>query len=307
MNRNLTAHPSIASVTIVLTFLLLQLGWRGTEVGAAPTGHKIRFVLVGDSTVTDQAGWGLGFKQLLTDQAECINTAQEGRSSMSFMKEGLWTNALALKGDYYLIQFGHNNQPGKPGRSTDMPTFISDMTRYVDDARAVGAKPVLVTPLTRRQWDKSSTGKIKSSLTAYADEVKKIAADKKVPLVDLHTRSVELCEKLGREGCYAFSPPKGTNGIDGTHLNAEGSLLFARLVVEELVRAVPELKPCFRNEPAPPATRSDSQPALPSPQSSARTSMSANSAPWATAKPSTPRPSKRRSTNVAMRAAALCA
>jgi pectinesterase len=262
---------------------------------------------VGDSTVTEQAGWGLGFKQLLTDQAECINTAQGGRSSMSFMKEGLWTNALALKGDYYLIQFGHNNEMGKPGHSTDMPTFISDMTRYVDDARALGAKPVLVTPLTRRQWDKSSPGKIKSSLTAYAEEVKKIAADNKVPLVDLHTRSVELCEKLGRERCNAFSPPKGTYGIDGTHLNAEGSLLFARLVVEELVRAVPELKPCFRDEPTPPATPSDPQPALPNLQSSARTFDVANPAPWATAKPSSLQPSKRRSTNVARRVAALCA
>ncbi len=182
MNSNSNARSIIVSVAIFLALLLSHLLWLGVEAGAAPTGQKIRIVLVGDSTVTDQAGWGLGFKQLLTDQAECINTAQGGRSSMSFMKEGLWTNALALKGDYYLIQFGHNNQPGKPGRSTDMPTFISDMTRYVDDARAAGAKPVLVTPLTRRQWDKSSSGKIKSSLTAYADEVKKIAADKKVPL-----------------------------------------------------------------------------------------------------------------------------
>ena len=130
---------------------------------------------------------------------------------------------LALKGDYYLIQFGHNNEPGKPGRSTDMPTFISDMTRYVDDARALGAKPVLVTPLTRRQWDKSGSGKIKSSLTAYADAVKRIAADNMFQLVDLHTRSIELCERMGREGCYFFSPRKGTNEIDNTHLNAKAA------------------------------------------------------------------------------------
>jgi pectinesterase len=175
---------------------------------------------------------------------------------MSFMSEGRWTNALALKGDYYLIQFGHNNQPGKPGRSTDMPTFIADMTRYVDDARAHGAKPVLVTPLTRRHWDKSGNGKIQSSLTAYADEVKKIAASKSVPLVDLHARSVELCEKIGREGCYAFSPRNGTNEIDNTHLNAEGSLLFARLVTEELVQVVPQLRPCFQDAPRPTAARS---------------------------------------------------
>jgi polygalacturonase len=230
------------------------------ETGTRQAPHKVRFVLVGDSTVTDKAGWGLGFKQLLTDQAECLNTAQGGRSSMSFMREGRWTNALALKGDYYLIQFGHNNEPGKPGRSTDMPTFISDMTRYVDDARAIGAKPILVTPLTRRQWDKTAAGKIDSSLTPYAEEVQKIAAAQKVPLVDLHARSIELCERMGREGCYAFSPLKGTNEIDNTHLNAQGSLLFARLVVEELLRALPELKPCLRTEPTALAAASDPRP-----------------------------------------------
>lgn len=240
---------TFTSTTAVLTaLLLLQLPWLHAATAASPVAHQVRIVLVGDSTVTDKAGWGLGFKRMLTERAECLNTAQGGRSSMSFMREGRWTNALALKGDYYLIQFGHNNEPGKPGRSTDMPTFIGDMIRYVNDTRAIGAKPVLVTPLTRRQWDKAAGGKIKSSLTPYAEEVRKIAAAKQAPFVDLHARSIELCEKMGREGCYAFSPVKGTNEIDNTHLNAQGSLLFARLVVEELVRAVPELKPCFRIE-----------------------------------------------------------
>ncbi len=222
---------------------------------AAPAEHHIiRIVLVGDSTVTDKSGWGLGFKLFLsTNAAECINTAAGGRSSKSFMDEGKWTNALALKGDYYLIQFGHNNEPGKPGRSTDMPTFVSNMTSYVDEARVIGAKPILVTPLTRRQWDKTNFGKIKSSLEPYADEVRKIAAAKNVPLIDLHTRSIEVCEKLGREGCLAFSPSKivdSTNAVDNTHLNARGSVIFARLVVEELRKVAPELAPFFRAEPA---------------------------------------------------------
>lgn len=215
---------------------------------------KLKIVLVGDSTVTDNAGWGLGFKQFLTDRAECINTSQGGRSSESFRREGRWTNALALKGDYYLIQFGHNNEPGKPGRSTDMPTFVSNMVSYVEEARAAGAKPVLVTPLTRRQWDKERSGKIKSSLASYAEEVRKIAAEKKVPLIDLQARSIELCESLGPEKCLEFSPPKivnGTNtgGFDGTHLNAKGYVLFARLVVDDLRKAAPELAPALRAEP----------------------------------------------------------
>ena len=219
------------------------------------TGSRIKIILIGDSTVTDNAGWGLGFKQFLTDGAECINTSQGGRSSESFRREGRWTNALALKGDYYLIQFGHNNEPGKPGRSTDMPTFVSNMVSYVEEARAIGAKPVLVTPLTRRQWDKKHPGKIKSSLAPYAEEVRRIAAEKKVPLVDLQARSIELCESLGPEKCLEFSPPKivdGTNtgGYDGTHLNPKGHVLFARLVVEELRKAAPELAAVLRAEPA---------------------------------------------------------
>jgi pectinesterase len=215
--------------------------------------HKIKIVLVGDSTVTDSSGWGLGFKQFLdTNRVECINTARGGRSSMSFMREGRWTNALALKGDYYLIQFGHNNEPGKPGRSTDMAAFVSNMTQYVDDVLATGAKPILVTPLTRRQWDRENPGKIKSSLAPYAGEVRKIAAAKNVPLVDLHARSIELCESLGKEKCYEFSPVKivgGTNVFDGTHLKPNGSVMVARLVVGELKKKLPELASVLRDEP----------------------------------------------------------
>ncbi len=215
---------------------------------------KIKIILVGDSTVTDNAGWGLGFKQFLNPETtELINTSRGGRSSMSFMKEGRWTNALALHGDYYLIQFGHNNEPGKPGRSTDMATFVANMEQYVDDTRAIGAKPVLVTPLTRRQWDKDHPDKIKSSLAPYSVEVRKIAAEKHVPLVDLQARSIELCESLGPEKCLEFSPLKtnadGTIAHDGTHLNDQGHVMFARLVVDELRKVCPELAPYLLAQP----------------------------------------------------------
>jgi pectinesterase len=215
---------------------------------------KIKIILIGDSTMTDSAGWGLGFKQFLdADKVELINASRGGRSSMSFMQEGRWTSALALNGDYYLIQFGHNNEPGKPGRSTDMPTFVSNMNQYVDEAHAIGAKLILVTPLVRRQWDKANPGKIKSSLAPYAEEVRKIAAEKKVPLVELHDRAKELCESLGPEKCLEFSPTKintnGTTAFDGTHLRGPGHVMFARLVVEELRKSAPELAAVLRAEP----------------------------------------------------------
>ncbi|CAN5805433.1 hypothetical protein BH18ACI5_BH18ACI5_28260 [soil metagenome] len=77
------------------------------------TPTRIRIVLVGDSTVTDRAGWGLGFKRFAGAEVDCINVAAGGRSSRSYIDEGKWKDALALKGDYYLIQFGHNDEPGR--------------------------------------------------------------------------------------------------------------------------------------------------------------------------------------------------
>jgi pectinesterase len=232
-------------------FLFCLVALAADEVGSS---RKIKIVLIGDSTMTDGAGWGLGFKQFLNpEKVELINSSRGGRSSKSFMDEGRWTNALALHADYYLVQFGHNNEPGKPGRSTDMATFIANMTQYVDDARAIGAKPVLITPLTRRQWDKENPGKIKSSLAPYAEEVRKIAAAKNVPLVELHDRSRELCESLGPEKCLEFSPTKintnGTTAFDGTHLKGKGHVMFAQLVVDELRKNVPELVPVLLEKP----------------------------------------------------------
>jgi len=115
----------------------------------------------------------------------------------------------------------------------------------VDETRAIGAQPVLVTSLVRRQWNTNGDGKFTSSLVPYVEVVKQIAAEKHVPLIDLHASSQALCEQLGRIKCNALSPIKGTNEIDNTHLNAKGSVVFAELVVADLVKVVPELTPCF--------------------------------------------------------------
>ncbi len=111
-----------------------------TTHGLAGSRRAVRIVLVGDSTVTDRAGWGHGFRLFLDDGVECVNAAAGGRSSKSYIDEGKWPEALALKGDYYLIQFGHNDQPGKgPERETDpRTTFRDNIARYVDDVRGDG-------------------------------------------------------------------------------------------------------------------------------------------------------------------------
>ena len=255
LRRHFCPRLVFAAFPHLLAAVLLAASARCSSAADAPKPeHKVRIVLVGDSTVTDKSGWGLGFKQFLADGAECLNASASGRSSKSYLDEGKWTNALALKGDYYLIQFGHNDEPGKgPERETAPDTsFTTNMTRYVNEARAIGARPVLITSLTRRSWDKSNPGKIKSSLTPYVAAVKKIASEKNVPLIDLHARSIDVCEKLGCDGCVQFSAVKvvdGTNTVDTTHLNEAGSVLFGGVVAAELRKAVPELAPLLRSEP----------------------------------------------------------
>lgn len=227
--------------------LFAMLGFAGAVAG---NSAKIKIVLVGDSTVTDNAGWGLGFKQFLSDEVELINTSRGGRSSMSFIKEGRWEKALELKGDYYLIQFGHNDQPGKPGRSTTPEEYRSYMNQYVDETRAAGATPVLVTPLVRREFkDNKNPDRIVSSLDPWAEMVRAVAREKQVPLIELHDCSKALCEGMGRDGVKLISPIKPNGDFDGTHLNSAGYVPFGRLVAEELATVVPDLMVVLRDEP----------------------------------------------------------
>jgi pectinesterase len=206
---------------------------------------RVKIVLIGDSTVNDSQGWGPGFKARLRPEAACANWAQNGRSSKSFEAEGWWKKALAEKPDYVLIQFGHNDQPGKgPARETDpATTYPAQLGKYVDEARAAGARPVIVTSLTRRLF---ADGKVKSNLTEYAEAAKKLAAEKKVPVVDLHALSIELLDKVGPEAAKAFDPPPDAPGAkpgqtDRTHLSAKGQTAFGGLMADAVKQAVPEL------------------------------------------------------------------
>ena len=69
-----------------------------------------------------------------------------------------------------------------------------------------------------------------------------------MPLVDLHARSKELYEHLGKDKSNELAALKDDGSIDNTHLNDKGSVVFGKIIVDELVKAAPELKPCFRSE-----------------------------------------------------------
>jgi pectinesterase len=231
----------------------------GKPVGAAEnTPAKDRIVLVGDSTVASKTGWGDAFAQLLKPGVECLNVGRPGRSSKSYRDEGHWRKALEAKPTWVLIQFGHNDQPGKgPALETDArTTFRENLARYIAEARAIGAKPVLVTSLTRRNFN--AQGKIQPEhlepmsdtqgkripdfLQDYVEATRAVAAEQHVPLIDLNARSVERLNRLGPQAAEAFDAKSRNPSIpDKTHLSEYGATETAKLVAEEIRKNIPAL------------------------------------------------------------------
>ena len=97
--------------------------------------------------------------------------------------------------------------------------------------------------VTRRNF---RDGHIVSTLTPYVEVVKRLAAEKQVPLVDLHARSIAFLEKMGPEAAAVMDPPGVKPGTgDHTHLNERGAEMIAALIVEDLRTAAPDLAAHF--------------------------------------------------------------
>jgi lysophospholipase L1-like esterase len=222
---------------------LIAALFASSVLAAEPPLSPLRVVLVGDSTVNDAGGWGPGFRSFFASDMEVVNLAKNGRSSKSFRTEGLWAPALTGKPDYILIQFGHNDGPGKgPDRETDpKTTFRENMTRYIEEARAAGAQPVLVTSIVRRSF--AGDGKIKpDSLLPYVEAVRQLAAEQKLPLIDLYSMTVAQAEKLGPDGCAEIDARLPDGKRDHTHLGPKGRQEIGRMAAQEFVKLMPAVR-----------------------------------------------------------------
>ena len=254
--------------------------------------HARKIILIGDSTTQVGSGWGGSFcANHVTSALSCLDLARGGRGTFDYRAEGSWDLALAemktpgYDAVYVLIQFGHNDQPGKPGRSTDLyREFPDNLRHYVSDVRATGAIPVLVTPLTRRSF---KDGSLQDDLEPWAEAVRTVAKEMNVPLVDLHRVSADAVQAMGPRAAIALaetappddvlaaadsgttiSAPKTTPPtpvdapdapqghptvvFDYTHLGAKGADVFSAMVAAELARAVPELRPYLVSQLYPP-------------------------------------------------------
>ena len=257
-------------------FALSMLGAAAHAEDAKP----VRFILVGDSTMAKTSGYGNAFCERVIVADTCLNLARAGRSSASFRREGRWDEvegllrgAAAYRATYVLIQFGHNDQPGKPGHSTDLATeFPANMARYAREVKALGGVPVLVTPLTRRSF---VDGKLDNNLRPWADAILAAARQEHAPALDLNADSHAAVQAMGQDeadtlavaprpagyvapavlpGASGYGvatpenahPPSGPKtAFDRTHLGRKGAEYFSGMVERELIKALPELEKEF--------------------------------------------------------------
>ncbi|KTE22789.1 lysophospholipase [Sphingopyxis sp. H050] len=248
----------------------------------APPLEPYKIILVGDSTMAPHSGWGGAFcSRHVKSSVACLNAGRGGRSTRSYRQEGGWDIALAeakvpgYRGTWVLIQFAHNDQSTRPERWTDETTeFPANLRRFVEEVRSVGATPVLVTPLTRREF---KDGKLQNTLATWSDQVRGVAKALDVPLVDLNALSAAQTQEMGPEMAtkLAQEPPTAeelaaakagttltarpappepapitgdgargqvTRKFDYTHLGDVGAEVTAKLVTQALARAVPGLR-----------------------------------------------------------------
>jgi lysophospholipase L1-like esterase len=231
---------------LIFLFLCLSLA------GFSPVKKKTTIFTIGDSTMANKDTTGnnpeRGWCQVLPaffDQTSVSidNRAKNGRSSKSFISEGLWKQVLTdlQKGDYVFIQFGHNDSKPDSARKTDpRTTYRANLVRYITETRQKGANPVLFTSIVRRSFDEE--GKQINTLSEYPAVTRELGKELNVPVIDLNKTTEILLAGYGVEGSKALfmhiepgiSKKEPYGRTDNTHLNPLGAFKVAELAVREI-------------------------------------------------------------------------
>ncbi|KAI0747484.1 SGNH hydrolase [Fomes fomentarius] len=217
----------------------------------ARTQRPLSFVLIGDSTTNNgttlnSGGWSNGFCASLADVSapHCINTAHNGATTGSTILSGQFNTSLSFiqsevsqgRRTLVTVQFGHNDMKIAPPESMG-----ANLTFMVGQIRAAGGVPVLVTSLTRRNY--FDNGTVNDALGPWADETILIAKEQHTHLLDLHQRSIEYVEAIGPDAAHRLN----RSPDDNTHLNANGTIVFGRLVADLMAASFPHQIPLVSN------------------------------------------------------------
>ena len=239
-----------------------------TVPAPAPLDPKLpTLFVIGDSTAASNdggvVGWGIPFPSFFDPaKINIANRARGGRSSRTFVTEGLWDQVLAdvKRGDIVLIQFGHNDggavnaePPGSknPPRARGSLPGLGEETQEIDnsitkkhevvhtfgwylrkmitEARTKGAMPIVLSPTVRNIWKE---GRVERGPGEYAKWSAEIAKSEGVAFVDVTAIIADRYEQMGGESVKKFFPR------DHTHTNADGAGFNATSVIAGL-KALP--------------------------------------------------------------------
>ncbi|KAL0580973.1 hypothetical protein V5O48_001065 [Marasmius crinis-equi] len=207
----------------MLRFSALALLSASSFLALAQEVPPSSFVLIGDKPNTP-----------------CNNTARSGATTGSFVADGSWDISIdAIKREvangrktYVTLQFGHNDQKIAPPESMG-----ANLTTMVQEIQALGAEPVLVTSLTRRNFH--SDGSIDDILEPWANETILVSQQQGTHLLDLHASSIEYVVAIGPDASHRLN----LSPDDNTHLNEDGAIVFARLVADLFNASFPGILP----------------------------------------------------------------
>lgn len=197
---------------------------------------KTRIFIAGDSTAqtydisqTQMRGWGQLLPVYLSDEVQVYNYAKAGRSTKSFRAEHRWDSIMnkAQKGDYILIQFGHNDTSSKPERHASPIDFKNNLVQFISEARSKQAIPVLLTPIVMRTFENGHL--VDNRLKTYPGIIREVAQEQNVLLIDVNTKTRDLILKLGDEASKVLYMPG-----DDTHTNERGAQEYAAIVAKGL-------------------------------------------------------------------------
>ncbi|TCZ73174.1 rhamnogalacturonan acetylesterase [Flaviaesturariibacter aridisoli] len=210
--------------------------------------RKTKVYLIGDSTCANkevraypETGWGMPFAYFFDSTVEVDNRAKNGRSTRTFISEGLWQPVAdnLQEGDYVFIQFGHNDESKeKTDRYTTPEQYKANLERFVTETRAKKAIPVLLTPVSRRKFD--DKGAAVETHAEYAPLVKEVAEALNVPVIEADARTKELYQQFGTEGSKLLflqlekgeHPNYPEGKIDNTHFNELGARKVAQIILQ---------------------------------------------------------------------------
>ncbi len=191
--------------------------------------------LLGDSTVCDQPGepyasWGQMITRFFGDKVAVANHAESGESLKSSFGAKRLEKVVSLmkRGDYLLIQYGHNDMKEKGDGIGAFTSYKASLKQYVQVAKAKGASVILINPMHRRTFDPDGKT-ITNSHGDYPEAVRQAANEEKVPLIDLNAMSKDLYEALGKDGSGVLFKEG-----DGTHHSNFGAYELAKCIVQSI-------------------------------------------------------------------------